>query len=146
MQPSFSSNDFENRTRQNVFRTFAGQYMPPNPFPNLNFTKCVSKTIRTNPTFPLLKSTIAPQLSDWKRVFIYIYVKNGCKQADMRRRRMELASVPVLPAVPKAWRVTLALTQLPAVEPLRWGLRGIGGSAIVLDSFFNIIFGSLMRP
>jgi hypothetical protein len=32
----------------------------------------------------------------------------------------------------------VALTQLPAVEPLRWGLRGAIGSAFVRSSFFNI--------
>jgi hypothetical protein len=155
MKHSFSSNDFENRTLQNVSRTFAGQYLPPNRFSNLNFTKFVSQTIRpsnfstsaspietpnpvfaghfcpiylpknrfanpilqdkgtrkppqsrtfvghiapksfsmrefckipalktfrTNPTFPPLKSRIAPQLMSWKQVFIYVYVKNGCKR------------------------------------------------------------------
>jgi hypothetical protein len=48
MQHSFSLNDFENRTKQNVSRTFAGQYMPPSRFPNLNFTKFGSQTIRTS--------------------------------------------------------------------------------------------------
>jgi hypothetical protein len=58
---------------------FAGQYMPPNHFPELNFTKFVSKTFRTNPAFPLLKFTTALQNIDTERVLIYVYVKNGCK-------------------------------------------------------------------
>jgi hypothetical protein len=49
--------------------------MPPNPFPELNFTKCVSKTIRTNRTFPLLKFTTPPQVIDCKTVLTYLYIK-----------------------------------------------------------------------
>jgi hypothetical protein len=63
----------------------------------------------------------------------------------MRRRRTELAYVCLLPAVPKAWRATLALTHCPAVEPLRWGLRGIGGSAIVLGSFFRYLLPTELK-
>jgi hypothetical protein len=35
---------------------------------------------------------------------------------------------------------TLALTHCPAVEPLRWGLRGIGGSALLAAYFLNIYY------
>jgi hypothetical protein len=33
----------------------------------------------------------------------------------------------------------MALTQPLAVEPLRWGLRGVAAQCFVLGSFFNII-------
>jgi hypothetical protein len=42
--------------------------------------------------------------------------------------------------VPKAWRVTMALTQLPAVEPLRWGLRGVAAQCFVCNRFFKYLF------
>jgi hypothetical protein len=42
----------------------------------------------------------------------------------------------LLHAVPKAWRVTIALTQPLAVEPLRGGCEGLPRSAFVLNRFF----------
>ncbi|MEN9610153.1 MAG: hypothetical protein RLZZ628_967 [Bacteroidota bacterium] len=33
----------------------------------------------------------------------------------------------------------MALTQLPAVEPLRWGLRGVAAQCFVLGSFFKYL-------
>jgi hypothetical protein len=100
---------------------------------------CVPNSIRTNSALPSQKSTILPQFIKNETVEYYVYIKNYREQAYMRRRRMELAYVCLLPAVPKAWRATLALTHCPAVEPLRWVLRGIGGSAIVLGSFFKYL-------
>jgi hypothetical protein len=32
----------------------------------------------------------------------------------------------------------MALTQLPAVEPLRWGLRGVAAQCFVVNRFFNV--------
>jgi hypothetical protein len=57
----------------------------------------------------------------------------------MRRRRMELAYVSLLPAVPKAWRATIALTQPLAVEPLRWVLRGVAAQCFVVNRIFRIL-------
>ncbi|MEN9612368.1 MAG: hypothetical protein RLZZ628_3182 [Bacteroidota bacterium] len=34
----------------------------------------------------------------------------------------------------------MALTQLPAVEPLRWGLRGVAAQCFVCNRFFRISF------
>jgi hypothetical protein len=31
----------------------------------------------------------------------------------------------------------MALTQLPAVEPLRWGLRGVAAQCFVCNRFFK---------
>jgi hypothetical protein len=60
----------------------------------------------------------------------------------MRRRRTELAYVCLLPAVPKAWRATMALTQLPAVEPSCGGFCGeLPRSALFATVFLNIIIG-----
>jgi hypothetical protein len=39
----------------------------------------------------------------------------------------------------------MALTQLPAVEPLRWGLRGVAAQCFVLGSFFNIYYPLTLR-
>jgi hypothetical protein len=52
---------------------------------------------------------------------------------------MELALVSLLHAVPKAWRVTIALTQPPAVEPLRWGLRAVVAQCFCSQPFFLIL-------
>jgi hypothetical protein len=40
----------------------------------------------------------------------------------------------------KKWLQTLALTQLPAVEPLRWGLRGVAAQCFVCNRFFKYYF------
>jgi hypothetical protein len=58
----------------------------------------------------------------------------------MRRRRMELAYVSLLHAVPKAWRVTVALTHRPAVELCAVGVAGRWRQCFVLGSFFNIYY------
>jgi hypothetical protein len=39
----------------------------------------------------------------------------------------------------------MALTQLPAVEPLRWGLRGIGGSALLSTVFLKYLFFIILK-
>jgi hypothetical protein len=57
----------------------------------------------------------------------------------MRRRRMELAYVSLLHAVPKAWRVTLALTHPRAVEPLR-GVAARGCRSVLCFQPFFLIF------
>jgi hypothetical protein len=33
----------------------------------------------------------------------------------------------------------MALTQLPAVEPLRWGLRGVAAQCFVVNSIFKYL-------
>jgi hypothetical protein len=53
---------------------------------------------------------------------------------------MEFALVSLLHAVPKAWRVTIALTQPRAVEPLRGLRRGVVGSALVGNRIFKYYY------
>jgi hypothetical protein len=69
MQQFFPPNDFKNRTLQNVSRTFAGQYLPPNRFPNFHFTKFGSQTIRTSRTFPLLPAELKLQIPFLQDIF-----------------------------------------------------------------------------
>ncbi|MEN9612266.1 MAG: hypothetical protein RLZZ628_3080 [Bacteroidota bacterium] len=50
----------------------------PISFPRSEFWNTpASNSIRTNPTFPPLKSQILPQLLSNERVEYYLYIKNG---------------------------------------------------------------------
>jgi hypothetical protein len=40
----------------------------------------------------------------------------------------------------------MALTQLPAVEPLRWGLRGVAAQCFVVNSIFKYYYGPNSTP